>query len=388
MTSSLPGIVQWPVFAFVGIVIAGRYVLVADTSMDQLATRALLFGLICDLLRNDGVEKVIAGLFWMFDDVDVINLVRQASFGPLLVSIMCIYGMARLAASPDDESTTVWRRQRRYDAVALAATVVFLGAGTPAREHDMLIDEYQGWGAAIAWIAYYGVLFVASISIIHIMIGEFRDGDNTTRETTIYLVVLGYFGYLALESIYVPAESVTAVLTGSTVMDPSMQSRAITAFLALCIGTAILAVPLLGAAIVRTRWDRPGRYCRRLRPLWSDLTDSCPDVILQRPATGTSADSISQLHRMSMEIRDCLVRLNQYAQDRRPDHAAGLHGDALYEYAQQISVAVAKKRSGQPPPSPPLGHAGYTPRIAHRRDLTAELDQLVDLARIWRRVHR
>ncbi|WP_107656399.1 MAB_1171c family putative transporter [Nocardia suismassiliense] len=385
MTSAIPGIIQWTTFVFVATVIVGRHILVDQTPMDHLGTRALVFGLVCDMLRNDAVQHVIVGVCWVFDDAYVINVVRQASFGPLLLSIMCIYGMARFAFSPDDDLPTVRRRQRRYDAVALAATAVILAAGTPARAHNMLIDEYHGWGAAIVWIAYYSVLAVSSLSIINMMIGELRSGDNTGREIAIYIVVLGYFGYLTIESIYVPVDTVISVLADSAARDPSMQFKALTAFVALIAGTAILTVPLIGAVLVRIGWDRPGRYCRRIRPLWRDLTDAYPEVVLERPATGTSVDSISQLHRMTMEIRDCLVRLNRYAPEGR---AVGSGRDQLCGYAHRISAAVVAKQRGQLPPPPAPGRAEQAAHTTQRRDLEAELNQLVELSRIWRRVHQ
>ncbi|MFC9435653.1 hypothetical protein [Nocardia sp. NPDC057030] len=83
--------------------IAGRYLLVAQTPMDRLGTRALLFGLVCDMMRNASVQHAITRVCWMFDDAYVINVVRQVSFGPLLLSIMCIYGMP---GSPPLPTTT------------------------------------------------------------------------------------------------------------------------------------------------------------------------------------------------------------------------------------------------------------------------------------------
>ncbi|MFC9895002.1 MAB_1171c family putative transporter [Nocardia sp. NPDC127579] len=370
MTSAIPAAVQWPVFGFVALVLIGRYLLVAQTILDRLASRALLLGLLCDLLRNDTVQRAIAAALWMFDDAYVIDLARQASFGPLLLSIMCLFGMARIATSPTDEST-VWRRQRRYDAAALIAIAVMLAAGTPARAHGMLIDEYHGWPAIIVWLAYYSVLGASSLAIIRIMVIELRSGDNTVREIAIYLVVLAYFGVLALESVYLPAQTVAAVLTDSPARDPSMQSKALSAFIALIVGAAILTVPLLGAVVVRAGWDRPGRHCRAIRPLWRDLTRVYPEVVLERPTT----DSISQLHRMSMEIRDCLVRLHRYVPED------DMHGD-LRTYAHRISAAIGAKRSGQPPRASSPGRFTAT---SARRDLAAELAELVELARIWRR---
>ncbi|MEV6278593.1 MAB_1171c family putative transporter [Nocardia sp. NPDC051832] len=379
MTSAIPGVIQWPAFGFVALVIVGRYLLVDQTSLDRLATRALTFGLVCDLLRNNNVQQAIADTLWLFDDAYVINVARQASFGPLLLSIMCLFGMARIAAAHGDDAVGS-HRQYRYDAVALIATAVILVAGTPARAHDMLIDEYHGWPAAIVWIAYYSVLAASSLSIVHIMVGELRDGDNTIRENIIYVVVLAYFGILALQSIYLPAQTVAAVLTDSPAKDPTMQSKAISAFVALIVGAAIIAVPLVGAILLRSGWDRPGRYCRKLRPLWRDLTDIYPEVVLERPG----ADSVSQLHRMTMEIRDCLARLHRYAPEA-PEYApAGSPRDELCDYARRISAAVTAKQSGQLPPARPTERHPQTPQ---RRDLAAELNQLVELARVWRRVH-
>ncbi|WP_181718843.1 hypothetical protein [Nocardia gipuzkoensis] len=50
MSSSISGIIAWPVIGFVAAVLAGRWLLVRDTPVDKLLNQLFLWGLLSLLL--------------------------------------------------------------------------------------------------------------------------------------------------------------------------------------------------------------------------------------------------------------------------------------------------------------------------------------------------
>ncbi|WP_373862755.1 DUF6545 domain-containing protein [Nocardia amamiensis] len=59
---------------------------------------------------------------------------------------------------------------------------------------------------------------------------------------------------------------------------PAPRTPPVAAFLGLLIITLLTAIPLVIAVLARARWDQPGVHCRRLHPLWRDLTTAVPEV--------------------------------------------------------------------------------------------------------------
>ncbi|WP_067478393.1 hypothetical protein [Nocardia amamiensis] len=133
MTSPVPGLIAWPVLTCLMLVLAGRWWLLRDSIVDRLINRALTATICEHLLQEAWFEQSLA---WLLpgDDSDVVNIARQLSLGATVFSISNVYGIAKLWAGADPAHT--WRRQWRYDLVAIAATAVILIAGTPARRAD------------------------------------------------------------------------------------------------------------------------------------------------------------------------------------------------------------------------------------------------------------
>ncbi|WP_280238754.1 DUF6545 domain-containing protein [Nocardia abscessus] len=97
-------------------------------------------------------------------------------------------------------------------------------------------------------------------------------------------------------------------LAGSgTAADPELARWAAPTFAASALGAALLSVPLLAALRTRLGSDRAGRNCRRLRPLWHDLTAAVPSIVLEPDLP--VAESDARLIRMTVEIRDALMHL-------------------------------------------------------------------------------
>ncbi|MBF6228841.1 hypothetical protein IU470_27550 [Nocardia abscessus] len=381
MTSPIPGLITWPVLTGLTLVLAGRWWLMRDSIVDRLIDGALAAALLEHLLREAWFEQSLTRLL-PGDDSDVVNIARQLSLGATVLAISHIYGIAELWAGADPAHT--WRRQRRYYLVAITATAVILIAGTPARRADQLIDQTLGWPAVVIWVAFSLPLGATALLLGRVSVREIRAaGDSTWQERALYTAVLGTVVSLGIVAVVYPLEAISSVVTGQPSHDPEMRWKAWSGFLLSAVAApAVVTVPLISTLLTHLGWDRTGRYCRRLQPMWADLTAAVPEIVLERRRDHNGrTDPAVRLHRMTVEIRDSLLHLKRYSDS--PDDLAATGGDPHIS-ARRIAEAIAAKAAGHPPSA-----SRFTPR--HRvqpgaRDLNAELRRLLALAEAWPQV--
>ncbi|MBF6137743.1 hypothetical protein IU501_32760 [Nocardia otitidiscaviarum] len=377
MTSAVPGVIAWPVMVALALVIAGRFKLLNATPIDKLINQAMIAGYSGLLLREAWFEYLVASVL-PFEQDNVIQIMRQLSFGSIVWSIMGVYGIVKLWGGADPAGT--WRRQRVYYTLAAVATVVILIAGTPARHAHQLIDQYMGWPAVLAWVAFYLPIGAAALLLMRVAYGELRSADATGRERTLYAAILVGGGIIFLDAVATPIVTALEVLNDEPSRNPNMSTKSWIFFLATCGSGAAVALPLISTLLTSTGWDRTGRYCRRLRPLWRDVTAAVPEIVLEMPRdqAGHVAPA-TRLHRYMIEIRDSLVQLKRYsstpASFADPDPKA---------FARNIAAALDAKAAGNPPA---VVVSAATPLLG-ARDLTGELEQLLALSKAWRRTPR
>jgi hypothetical protein len=377
MTSPIPVWITWPVLAGLTSVLAGRWWLLGDSVVDRLVNRALAAGICEHLLREARFEQA---LVWLLPggDSDVVNLARQLSLGATVWAVSNIYGIAELWAGADPAQT--WRRQRRYDLLSIVVTVVILIAGAPARRADQLIDQALGWPAVVVWVAFSLPLGATALLVGRVSVREMRAaGDTTWQERALYAVVLCTAVGMGIVAVVYPIETVCDVVTGRPSFDPEMHWKAWSGFLLSAVGApAVVTVPLISTLLSRLGWDRTGRYCRRLQPMWADLAAAVPEIVLEARDRDGRTDPAIRLHRMTVEIRDSLLHLVRYSDS--PDDLAATGADP-HIYARRVAEAIAAKAAGRPPSANRI-----TSRHQIRpgaRDLTAELRRLLALAEAW-----
>ncbi|MFI6958396.1 MAB_1171c family putative transporter [Nocardia sp. NPDC050408] len=381
MTSPIPGLITWPVLTGLTMVLAGRWWLLRDSTVDRLINRGLAAALAENLLRDAWFEQSLA---WLLpgDDTEVVNIARQLSLGATLLTMSNIYGLAKLWAGADPAHT--WRRQRRYYLVTITATTVILIAGTPARHANQLIDQTLGWPAVVVCLAFSPPLGATALLLARVSVREMRTaGDTTWQERALYTAVLGTIAGLGAIAVGYPLGTITSLMTGRPSFDPEMHWEAWGGFLLSAVAApTTITVPLISTLLTHIGCDRTGRYCRRLRPMWADLTAAVPEIVLQtRRDHNGRTDPAIRLHRMMVEILDSLLHLERYSDS--PDDLAAT-GDDPHTHARRIADAIATKAAGRPPRASRLTRRHQIQPGA--RDLTTELRQLLALAKAWRHV--
>ncbi|KAA8886633.1 hypothetical protein F3087_22940 [Nocardia colli] len=352
--NAAPPLLTGIVVLFAALVMVGRWLLVNETTTDHLINRTLIW-----VIGSVLGYAIAAGLGY-------------PDFGQRLFlavgagSLSGYFGFVALFGRADPRT---WRRhQRSYDAIAATfGTFVLICAGAEAA--GLPLHRSVDW-ERIAWAAVYLVLAWTGVLLGRACVRELRNAAPTRRERLTYSALL-LFGVYSVDSAFY---AMLQLISGGPPGRPGTVG-VVGSFLGMAVLTALIAIPLINAIIVRAELDRTGRQCRRLRPLWLDLTDAVPEVVLHS-ADAARQGSAARLYRMTIEIGDALLHLRQFA----PDTAAP-HADTISSFAMRIAEAVEHKRRGLPVPNR-TGH----PRSAIRPpadDRTAELRNLLALSREW-----
>ncbi|MFI7666721.1 MAB_1171c family putative transporter [Nocardia sp. NPDC049526] len=361
MSSLVPATLGWLVLGYVGAITLGRLMLLRDTIIDQLINRNLLW-------------SIAALLCYRCAQASVTSPVYVLALGCVEMTTMHLFVIARYILAETD-STVVWRRLRRCGFVAAAATVVMLLAGIVAQDNGRPVDLSAHGPAAIFGIAYAAPLAVNMVVFLLSGIHELRLGDLSAKMQVVCWI-LGISGGFVLSS---QALSIAQLLTGRPALGPHLPRGELDFVLCVTLNVTLLAIPLLSALLTLAGWDRDGRLCRRLRPLWRDLTAAVPEIVLPAdPRHG--ADPVTRLFRMTVEIRDALLHLGSYlpAETAQPQRRAEPDWE-ITDYAHRLAYAVRARKAGERPAV--VGSRPRLPMTGH--DFDAELRHLLGLARVW-----
>ncbi|MEV6323065.1 MAB_1171c family putative transporter [Nocardia sp. NPDC051787] len=338
----------------------GRWLFVNETVADRLINRTWSWTLVALLLYEAAAV------------LDHPDLARRLFLGVGLMGTASFYGLARLVgdADADADAETAYRRQRGYDS-AFAAVGVSVVLGTPVIQGAFRFDYAEFiWTLSMLPAIYGGLLFGRASA------RELRVAGSSTRERLAYAVLLAFAVYWAIASVIVIVRSIA----GTRPSEPG-KVWAVLAFLMLLAVTLFTAIPLIVVLLARTGWDRTGRACRRLRPLWQDLTAAVPEVVLLHDHSAPP-ESSARLYRMTVEIWDALLHLKPYLPESPEPGAAEMDND-VRDDALQLARAMRAKLDGHAPaPASPT----WSTAQAGPRDRATELRYLLALAREWPKV--
>ncbi|WP_159847338.1 MAB_1171c family putative transporter [Nocardia sp. CY41] len=348
MTSPIPAPIGIPLIVFVAVVALGRRLVLHDDTVDRLLNRAMLWGIATLLLLERGIAPGIG------------SLLHQLSMATLLMEVAGLYGAARLWSGADPAFAAA--RQRVYDVAGLAGGAIILAVGTEAQE-GRLLGQAPDWPTVVVWSILWIPLIAAGRPAWRAAVRDLRSDASTTAERVVYGTLLTTLvvgsGGLVVSAVRLAGPGATA--------DPALVRWAAPTYAASALGAALLAVPLIGWLRARAGWDRAGRYCRRLRPLWRDLTAAVPEVVLAPDHPVTESDA--RLLRMTVEIRDALMHLRRYLPGEAGD--AGQAEQIRRAIAAKASGAAVRPRRSRDPAGLPIG------------DIDSDLRLLLELARRW-----
>jgi hypothetical protein len=378
MTSPVPAWISWPIIVLMALTLVVRVAWLNSSIIDRLTTRSLVIGWFALVLRESAVQDAIRHLPKPLGDV---ALFQQLTFCCIVMVVMAIYGMSRLWVGSDPSA--VWKRQRVYDAVGLALSAVILISGTPSRKAGELVDQYLGWPAVVLWTAFYAPILFVAVAVMRIFLREARHPDTAVREKALYGLAIAIAVGLALVAVSTPILTFQEVLTGSGSADPEMHVKALTFFLAVAGSLIMGAVPVGAVLRAKLGQDRISRNLKEIELLWQDMTDQFPEV-RTTDSRQSQSDPAMKLHRKIIEIHDAARRLSKWNASTLSTESDALQLNAE-SIAAELAQAYAAKTAGQVPPE----RYELLMVLAQRSgayDLTATSDDLVDVARAWRKL--
>ncbi|WP_431962953.1 MAB_1171c family putative transporter [Nocardia sp. bgisy134] len=363
MSSPIPGVLAWAVIGYVTVLLSVRLWLGGGAVMDRLVNHTGLWSIATLLVYRCASTPTI-------DDP-----ANQLALGGVLMITTYQYSIDRIV-SADAEPDAVWRHQRNAALLASAVTASTVLAVASARYSGRSVDlRLAGVGLVI------GCAFAVTYNTVVLTracLGVLRDVDTPRAARIVCGVLIAgnvvLWGALAL--------SLSQLATG---WPGGPQLSLVQAAFALwvAINATLHAIPLIAELVLRAGMDRATRTCRRLLPLWRDLTAAVPEIVMPVDARHGS-DPATRLLRMTVEIRDAMLHLGAYlpaetGETQRNTVREPESDRELTDYAHRLIRAAQARKAGLPPAG--TGAPSSLPVVAH--DFDAELAHLIDLARIW-----
>lgn len=322
-----PAIVVWGCAVWAVVITVLRLWLVRETAEERLINRALVFaaagtfiGVVSAPLHLGMAGRTLGAVVGFFTSSTV-------------------FGFARVVATRD--TAGIPRRQRRYDAGAwvLGGISTVLAAGVAADLVTLdLLNRWLDLGGVI-------VCFPLALSGILILGGCVREillPATSLAERVTYVILVSIAGYWISYSAYLVVRF--ALNRDTFVIGPMWVLCAYAFFAAI---TTLLAIPVMWRLLDLFGWDRAGRDCTRLRPLWSDLIAEVPEIWLGDTIHRRAAE---RRYRMTIEIRDALLHLRRQADS--PDGFTGAPGRAcvwsrVFDLEEQLGPASIAAERGR-----------------------------------------
>ncbi|WP_433661680.1 MAB_1171c family putative transporter [Nocardia sp. CA-128927] len=334
-------------FAFV--VVVARWFLVHDAFGNRLVNRALGWQ-----IGGAAIEVLGSGTY-------LADVTYRAFLGAGAITLGYLYGIAAVFADADIDKAR--RRQPIINTVFLVCAVIVVLTGRPA---DPMQPGF-GWQAPLVWAIFNVPMALFGLHVIRACVRELRVAESRVYERLVFSALFLAAAYASFAAV----GSGVQVLGGRPSDSPPADWTTASC-LCFFVITVLLSVPVVNVLLARAGWDRIGRRCRRLWPLWRDLTAVVPSIVLDDGID--RRDPELRLYRMSVEIQDALQHLKLYMPpaDRR-EQSVGIH-------AVQIARAVEAKHRGVEPVATVA--AGDLPGLI-TGDRGTELDRLLELARVW-----
>ncbi|MEU8895724.1 MAB_1171c family putative transporter [Nocardia sp. NPDC048505] len=351
MSSLIPGFVAWPITVWIAAVAVGRFLLCRDTVLDRIITQLFAWGAAAMLLFRFASAPNSSGP------------VLELALGCVALTTAHIYALACIRRSGYDPAVLL-RRLWLSGGVALISAVALVIAGAGARSDGLPLDMGRTGDGLVISIAVTPIAFY-TVVWLRMLLREFRIADLTAAEAVAGVGIMVSVAF----ALGIQLLSGLQLATGWPPLGPQLPRAELAFTVCITLSGVVPAFPVARALVRAVRLDSAGRACRRLDPLWRDLTAAVPEIVMH-PAP--DADPATRAFRMAVEIRDALIHLTPYMP------AENAH--SVEDYAHRITCATRARAAGLAPAYE------MTPQraILGSSDFDTDVRQLLDLARAWR----
>ncbi|WP_141809329.1 MAB_1171c family putative transporter [Nocardia bhagyanarayanae] len=301
------------------------------------------------------------------------GVVERLAIGCVVLSTSYLVGIA-LVEGVNEDMSQVRQRERRYCAIALASTATVLFAGWSADAEGLPLDLGIGWQGFLLILSISVPIAVNTVLFAIRGIRELWIGSHEGVEKLAGLVLFVVNLFAWTNQLLMMSQ----IVFGRPDLGPHLPRVEWIFTICIAANGALLALPLAASLGEAAGLDAAGRSCRRLRVLWRDLTEAVPEIVMP-PGVGTG--SRGRLFRMTVEIRDAILHLGPYLPPVHGEDPSGGPGE-LDRFAHRLALATAARKAGVQPENPTGARLSGLPA----GDFDADLRQLRELARAWRRM--
>lgn len=380
MTSTVSGVIAWPVITIMAIVLAARFRWCRANLYQTYLNNVMAWLLLAQLLRERKVEAVLVK-----GAVLTVTAAQQLSCVAMILACGEFIGFTMLWNKVSPEETR--RSHRYYRLAAVALSVAFLGAGTRARVAGQTLEVLGGWDAILALSLYLTLIVTLVARLLWMFASEWKKATEF-RES-----LLAAAGILAVCVTAAACMEALLLAVGDQLgwtHTVAFRSRVHgSEFLWMAVVVYLFgAVPLVVRLHAFFGLDRISRTWKSLQPLRLSMTAVVPE-------SGFSIEhdhrrfqkTTLQLHQTVIEIRDAILQLRRYVRSTAPDQLArflrehsvpaGERGSATTAF--ELAHAAEAKAAGHRPATPHMAVALHS----HSTNLYEEAVDLLALAKWW-----
>ncbi|MGV0162992.1 DUF6545 domain-containing protein [Mycobacterium colombiense] len=380
MTSTVSGVIAWPVITIMAIVLAARFRWCRANLYQTYLNNVMAWLLLAQLLRERKVEAVLVK-----GAVLTVTAAQQLSCVAMILACGEFIGFTMLWNKVSPEETR--RSHRYYRLAAIALSVAFLGAGTRARVAGQTLEVFGGWDAILALSLYLTLIVTLVARLLWMFASEWKKATEF-RES-----LLAAAGILAVCVTAAACMEALLLAVGDQLgwtHTVAFRSRVHgSEFLWMAVVVYLFgAVPLVVRLHAFFGLDRISRTWKSLQPLRLSMTAVVPE-------SGFSIEhdhrrfqkTTLQLHQTVIEIRDAILQLRRYVRSTAPDQLArflrehsvpvGERGSATTAF--ELAHAAEAKAAGHRPETPHMAVALHS----RSTNLYEEAVDLLALAKWW-----
>lgn len=377
----MPGLIAWPLIAFMTLVLLGRYRWCNQNLYEKYFNSTLALLGLAQLLREQLVENMLVTTNFM-----TLPGTWQLGTAVMSYSYTEFVGFILLWSGLSEAQTR--RRHKYFRLVGVLFVAGFLIAGTGARVASESVEFIRGWQSVVTLTCVTAMLMVDGLGLIWLSVRELRTASRR-RERLIAISTLTMGAAGATNVVQEAALQMTDQLGWTHTADFRQQYHASGLFFMIVGIFATAAVPLVIKLLRALGLDPISRGWSALQPLRQALRTVVPECAfdLDDDEPGRRKTEL-QLHHTVVEVRDAILRLRPYFRDI-PDQeltrflsaphrvAPGERAAALA--ALRLAHAAAVKATGASPQ--PIDEALVV--ASHASTLLQEAAELVALARWW-----
>lgn len=379
----MPGLIAWPVIAFMTLVLVGRYRWCSSNLYEKYFNNTLVLLLLTQLLREHLVQDILVKSAFMTRPAT-----WQLSTAVMSYSYAEFMGFVLLWSGMSEADARCKHKYYRLAGVLLATGVLIFG--TPARIAEKPLEFTVGWESATGLTCVSALLVVLATRMIWLSLHEFRIARRR-RERLIAISTLS-MGLAGMGNVVEEAAlQMSDQLGWTNTADFRQQYHAFGLFFLILGVFATAAVPLATKLRRSLGLDPISRSWRTLQPLRRALRTVVPECVFALDDEELRRKkSQLQLHHTVVEIRDAILGLRPYVREipnhelmrflTKPRPVPARDRDAAVA-ALRLAYAARAKAAGVTPEPPDVDSALIA--ASRAATLQEEAAELAMLAKWW-----